>query len=236
MRVTPKTLLTNQKRNERPDQFKIQNSSQKESLPGVLVHAERTCSRRVGKNLLADELLHQYPLQRGGWDRDVPVELHLEEHESFHELGRALDLPFPKLAFVESAPLSPYHDGSTNWRCALPHRRRNAQIVRHENPPVGINRQRNPPRVIRSLEPKGIVQPVVRTRPINILTRISTITQAQSKQNEPINLAWRVCPNPPGFIKSFAASRLVSSSAPMLVSGFPALRARSRRIGRRECT
>ena len=54
------------------------------------------------------------PSQRGRWDKDVPVKLHLEEHESFHELGRALNLPFPKLAYVESAPLSPYHDGRTN--------------------------------------------------------------------------------------------------------------------------
>lgn len=100
-RVTPNTLLTNQKREWRAGSVDRDRSDVKvrTAIPRVLVHAERTCARGVGKDLLSARRYseRQFVTVRPA---DSPVESELEVDETTSHLGRTLDLPFRVFACV----------------------------------------------------------------------------------------------------------------------------------------
>ena len=121
------------------------------------MHAERTCSRCIRKNLFS--AIHTF-CQLPGLERldrvYARVELELEENESFDELGGSLHLPFRELAV---------------GREAVSNALRDPRVVRHKNPPVAVDRERYTPGMIRSLEPESIVEPITGRRSVDICSK-----------------------------------------------------------------
>jgi hypothetical protein len=51
---------------------------------------------------------------------------------------------------------------------SLPDLRRNRFVVLHEQPPIAVDDEGNPPRMVRRLDPKMVVEPVIRRRAVDV--------------------------------------------------------------------